>query len=163
MIPVIPENFIMSGNWPTLSTAFQGLFRCLDISYHLHSRFSVSGKGHTQDPLRRHFIQHMAALSTTGKKLNIRKKSQKKLQQEYAKHIHRIGFRLAGKFYLDAMPGQYEVVRQLLGHKNLKTTTQCYASLNSRQAQKLHDNVITATRHRLSLGTKMHPEIPGAL
>ena len=61
---------------------------------------------------------------------------------------------LAGKFYLDAMPGQYEVVRQLLGHKNLKTTTQCYASLNSRQAQKLHDNVITATRHRLSLGTK---------
>ena len=61
---------------------------------------------------------------------------------------------LAGKFYLDAMPGQYEVVRQLLGHKNLKTTTQCYASLNSRQAQKLHDNVITATRHRLSLGSK---------
>lgn len=79
MIPVIPENFIMSGNWPTLSTAFQGLFRCLNISCHLHSRFSVSGKGHTQDPLRRHFIQHMAALSTTGKKLNIRKKSQKKI------------------------------------------------------------------------------------
>lgn len=59
---------------------------------------------------------------------------------------------LAGMLYLDANPGHYEVVRQLLGHKNLKTTVQFYASLNSRQAQRLHDRVIATTRERLALG-----------
>lgn len=45
MIPVRPGIFIMRGNRHTLSTVFQGLFRCLDISCHRRSRFSVSGKG----------------------------------------------------------------------------------------------------------------------
>lgn len=57
---------------------------------------------------------------------------------------------LAALLYLDRHPGHYETVRQLLGHKNLKTTTSFYASMNSRQAQKLFDNTITELREHLN-------------
>jgi integrase len=36
-----------------------------------------------------------------------------------------------GKIYLDRHPGQYEVVRQLLGHKDIKTTISFYAGAES--------------------------------
>jgi site-specific recombinase XerD len=38
------------------------------------------------------------------------------------------------KIFLDAHPGQYETVRRLLKHKNLKTTLKFYAELNSQHA-----------------------------
>lgn len=40
--------------------------------------------------------QKLASVASTGKKLNIKNKSQKQLQLEYAQHIHGIAFRLAG-------------------------------------------------------------------
>jgi len=33
----------------------------------------------------------------------------------------------AAKIFLDRNPGQYEVVRQLLGHKDIRTTVSFYA------------------------------------
>jgi len=53
---------------------------------------------------------------------------------------------LAAKFALDANPGAYELVRQLLAHKNLKTTTNFYAGLDTRRAGRAHANLIMKLR-----------------
>jgi site-specific recombinase XerD len=43
---------------------------------------------------------------------------------------------IAAKLYLDAMPGGYEVVRRLLGHKNSDTTVRFYAGMESKSASR---------------------------
>ena len=53
---------------------------------------------------------------------------------------------LAAKIALDANPGAYELVRQLLGHKNLNTTTRFYAGLDTRRAGRAHAQLITNLR-----------------
>src|SRR5262249_6282047 len=52
---------------------------------------------------------------------------------------------LAAKFALDANPGAYELVRQLLAHKNLKTTN-FYAGIDTRRAGRAHANLIMRLR-----------------
>tara|TARA_R100000935_G_C2835777_1_gene167994 strand:+ start:2248 stop:2898 length:651 start_codon:yes stop_codon:yes gene_type:complete len=52
-------------------------------------------------------------------------------------------FRYFGaKIFLDAHPGQYETVRRLLKHKNLKTTLKFYAELNSQQAHDMFSAIL---------------------
>src|SRR5262249_37083147 len=41
-----------------------------------------------------------------------------------------------GKIFLDRNPGQYEVVRQLLGHKNIKTTIEFHAGAEGAAAAR---------------------------
>jgi integrase len=53
---------------------------------------------------------------------------------------------LAAKIALDANPGAYELVRQLLGHKNLKTTTRFYAGVDTRRAGRAHADLIMTLR-----------------
>ena len=53
---------------------------------------------------------------------------------------------LAAKIDLDANPGAYELVRQLLGHKNLKTTTNYYAGIDTRRAGRAHAELIMKLR-----------------
>jgi integrase len=53
---------------------------------------------------------------------------------------------LAAKVLLDANPGAYEVVRQLLGHANLKTTVNSYTGLNTRRAGRVHAELIERAR-----------------
>jgi integrase len=48
---------------------------------------------------------------------------------------------LAAKIMLDANPGNFEGVKQVLGHKNLKTTM-IYAGMNSRRAGRHHQGLI---------------------
>jgi integrase len=63
---------------------------------------------------------------------------------------------LAAKLILDENPGAFELVRQLLGHKNPKTTVNFYAGLNTRRAgrahagliMKLRESRLSRTRHR---------------
>jgi integrase len=49
---------------------------------------------------------------------------------------------LSAKVLLDAEPGSFETVRQLLGHKNLKTTVGAYAGIDSRRAARHHQHLI---------------------
>ena len=39
-----------------------------------------------------------------------------------------------GKIFLDARPGQYEVMRRVLGHRSIATTTSIYAGAETRSA-----------------------------
>ena len=60
-------------------------------------------------------------------------------------HMHL--FRHAGgKIFLDAKPGQYEVVRRVLGHKSLATTTSIYTGAETRSAGQLFAQVINDRR-----------------
>jgi len=45
---------------------------------------------------------------------------------------------LAAKIILDDSPGAFELVKQLLGHENLKTTTSAYAGIDTRRAARHH-------------------------
>ena len=49
---------------------------------------------------------------------------------------------LNAKILLDAEPGSFETVKQLLGHKNLKTTTNFYAGIDSRRAGRHQQRLI---------------------
>jgi integrase len=49
---------------------------------------------------------------------------------------------LSAKVLLDAQPGSFETVRQLLGHKSLKTTVGAYAGIDSRRAARHHQRLI---------------------
>ena len=42
---------------------------------------------------------------------------------------------------LDAQPGNFETVRQLLGHKSLSTTVGAYAGIDSRRAGRHHQRL----------------------
>jgi integrase len=53
---------------------------------------------------------------------------------------------LAAKIILDANPGAYELVRQLLGHRSLKTTTNFYAGIDTRRAGRAHAELVMRLR-----------------
>lgn len=66
---------------------------------------------------------------------------------------------LAAKINLDANPGAYELVRQLLGHKNMKTTTNFYAGIDTRRAGRAHADLIMKLREtRMGLSRRPKPE-----
>ena len=49
---------------------------------------------------------------------------------------------LSAKVLLDAEPGNFETVRQLLGHKSLNTTVAAYAGIDSRRAARHHQRIV---------------------
>ena len=63
---------------------------------------------------------------------------------------------LAAKIILDANPGAYELVRQLLGHRNLKTTTNFYAGIDTRRAGRAHAELVMRLRES-NLGRRRRP------
>jgi integrase len=52
----------------------------------------------------------------------------------------------AAKIYLDRHPGEYEVIRQLLGHKDIKTTIAFYAGAESASAARHYAQTILGIR-----------------
>lgn len=52
----------------------------------------------------------------------------------------------AGKIFLDLNPGNYEVLRQLLRHKSINTTTSAYSGAETRQAGLLYANIVENLR-----------------
>ena len=53
----------------------------------------------------------------------------------------------AAYLYLKANPGHYEPVRQLLGHKDIKTTYRFYTKLEQEEAFRQYDNIIDKLRN----------------
>jgi integrase len=49
---------------------------------------------------------------------------------------------LSAKVLLDAEPGSFETVRQLLGHKSLSTTVGAYTGVDSRRAARHHQHLV---------------------
>ncbi len=69
---------------------------------------------------------------------------------EFNMHLFR---HAGGKIFLDAKPGQYEVVRRVLGHKSLATTTSIYTGAEMRSAGQLFAQVIN--ERRLEIETEL--------
>ena len=59
-----------------------------------------------------------------------------------------------GKIFLDSKPGHYEVVRRVLGHKSLATTTSIYTGAETRSAGQLFAQVINDRRLDLQVELK---------
>ena len=52
----------------------------------------------------------------------------------------------AGKAFLDQQPGNYEVVRQVLGHKRLDTTTSFYSGAEAKRASVMFNDMVDTLR-----------------
>jgi integrase len=76
-------------------------------------------------------------------KVAIEKAILRHLGLEMTRHQFR---HLAAKIILDAHPGAYELVRQLLGHKNLKTTLRFYAEIDTKRVGRLHAELLMKAR-----------------
>ncbi len=55
---------------------------------------------------------------------------------------------VVGYIFLQDHPGQYEIVRLLLGHKDIRTTMRFYASMDTREAHKKWDRFISQRIYR---------------
>jgi integrase len=53
---------------------------------------------------------------------------------------------IGAKLYLDAHPGAYEVVRRVLGHRSMDTTTGFYTGLETAAAVRHFDETILRLR-----------------
>jgi integrase len=53
---------------------------------------------------------------------------------------------ISAKLYLDAKPGAYEVVRRVLGHRSIDTTTAFYTGLETSAAVRHFDQTILDLR-----------------
>jgi integrase len=70
---------------------------------------------------------------------------------------------LAAKIVLDANPGAYELVRQLLGHKSHLTTTNFYAGIDTRRAGRAHAELLQMVRGtRVQRSRHRRPPLRGA-
>jgi integrase len=67
---------------------------------------------------------------------------------EFNPHLAR---HFAARNFLQANPGQYEIVRQVLGHKDIKTTTTFYISDEGEAAAEHFDRTVLRDRQALRL------------
>lgn len=84
-------------------------------------------------------------------KTYLRKKASIVLTPHQFRHV-------AAKIILRTNPGAYETVRQLLGHKNLKTTTWFYAGEDSRAAGLHHQRLVEAAAERAQHRPRRHAQ-----
>ena len=69
----------------------------------------------------------------------IRTVLRRRLGLQFSGHAFR---HLSAKTILDQEPGNFETVRQLLGHKSLRTTVSAYTGLSTRRAARHHQNLL---------------------
>jgi site-specific recombinase XerD len=58
----------------------------------------------------------------------------------------------AGFVFLKSHPGEYETVRQLLGHKSIKTTVEFYTGLEHVESFRRYDEILDSYREETSYG-----------
>ena len=58
----------------------------------------------------------------------------------------------AGAIILKNRAGQFELVRQILGHRSIATTMQCYVGLETIQASEIFTNMVVAEINQCLLG-----------
>ena len=58
----------------------------------------------------------------------------------------------AGAIILKNRPGEFELVRQILGHRSIATTMRCYVGLETIQASEIFTNMVVAEINRSLLG-----------
>lgn len=75
--------------------------------------------------------------------LQLKKTIKQFLDIDFNIHLFR---HAAGKIFLDINPGNYEVLRQLLRHKSINTTTSAYSGAETRQAGLLYANIVESLR-----------------
>ena len=68
--------------------------------------------------------------------------------------IERLVRHLGAKLFLDLKPGFYEVVRRVLGHRSIDTTTASYTGFETKAAARHFDEIILK-RRRSALPTKI--------
>jgi integrase len=67
---------------------------------------------------------------------------------------------LSASILLDAEPGGFETVRQLLGHTSLNTTVAAYTGVNTRRAARHHHRIIEKTLAREKLSERKTEKKP---
>jgi integrase len=86
-------------------------------------------------------------------------KSQKTLSQQLQETLfERLGFKmtphqfrhLSAWLYLRTHAGDFVTVQKLLGHKNIKTTMNFYANLNTEMAGRRYDEIVADLRESCS-------------
>jgi integrase len=81
------------------------------------------------------------------------------LGMEFNMHL----FRHAGtKMYLDVRPGNYEVMRRVLGHRSINTTTSTYAGAENKSAGLHFASVLNERRMSSELPERVRPPRPRA-
>jgi site-specific recombinase XerD len=70
---------------------------------------------------------------------------------------------VTAKLYLDRHPGAYEVVKRVLGHRSIDTTTAFYTGLETAAAVRHFDNTILSLRRESGLESykrtkRLHPK-----
>jgi len=58
----------------------------------------------------------------------------------------------AGAIILKNRPGEFELVRQILGHRSIATTMRCYVGLETIQASEIFTNMVVAEINQSLLG-----------
>lgn len=69
---------------------------------------------------------------------------------------------LAARMFLDALPGAYESVRQLLGHADVNTTIRSYCGTEGEAAMKQFDEILEADHQTLGMKKAPRPRLPTA-
>jgi integrase len=59
---------------------------------------------------------------------------------------------IGAKLWLQENPGNFEVVRRVLGHKSLTTITRSYIEFDDQAAVRLYDNIILDIRKKVEDG-----------
>ena len=68
-------------------------------------------------------------------------------------HVHMMRH-LAAKLFLDEKPGSYEVMRRVLGHRSIDTTTSSYTGFETKAAARHFDEIILK-RRRSAIPTRI--------
>jgi integrase len=69
---------------------------------------------------------------------------------------------LAARIFLDARPGAYESVKQLLGHADVNTTIRSYCGTEGEAAMKQFDEILETDHQTLGMKKAPRPRLPKA-